>query len=65
MVEDNGVGRLANKETTNSKKSLGMKITRSRIEMMNKIKKTKGSVELFDITRGTRVEVKLPLALNF
>jgi len=65
MVEDNGVGRLTNKETSNEKKSLGMKITKSRIERMNKIKKTKGSVELFDIARGTRVEVKLPLALNF
>jgi signal transduction histidine kinase len=65
MVEDNGIGRLANKENRSEKKSLGMKITRSRIEMMNKIKKTKGSVELFDIASGTRVEVKLPLALNF
>jgi LytS/YehU family sensor histidine kinase len=68
MVEDNGVGLkngLTNSAIGNSKKSLGMKITRSRIEMMNKIKKTKGSVELFDIARGTRVEVKLPLALNF
>jgi LytS/YehU family sensor histidine kinase len=68
MIEDNGIGRkhrMADKKNGNTKKSFGMKITRSRIEMMNKLKKTKGSVELFDIAKGTRVEVKFPLALNF
>jgi tetratricopeptide (TPR) repeat protein len=67
MVEDNGIGRkkIVDKKNENAKKSFGIKITKSRIEMMNKLKKTKGSVELFDLAKGTRVEVKFPLALNF
>lgn len=65
MVEDNGVGLPASNPVIKSKRSLGMKITRSRIEMMNKIKKSQGSVELFHLPIGTRVEVKLPLALDF
>ncbi len=66
MVEDNGIGRkhtIAKGES--SKRSLGMKITKSRIEMMNKFWKTKGNVQLSDLPKGMRVEVRLPMVLNF
>ena len=65
MVEDNGAGVAKTAENTSSKRSLGMKITRSRIEIINKVKKARGSVELYQLAKGTRVVVRLPLALNF
>jgi LytS/YehU family sensor histidine kinase len=67
-VEDNGVGRnhLMQYEPNGiSKKSLGMKITRSRIDILNQPGKTRGAVELLDLAKGMRVEIKFPLALNF
>ena len=67
-VEDNGVGRnqlMQYEQNQISKKSLGMKITRSRIDILNQPGKTKGAVELLDLAKGMRVEIRLPLALNF
>jgi tetratricopeptide (TPR) repeat protein len=68
IVEDDGIGRkLAAKKSdvTESKKSLGMKITKARIDILNKVKNATAAVQLFDLAQGTRVEVKLPLALSF
>jgi tetratricopeptide (TPR) repeat protein len=70
VVEDNGIGRKkseAEKEgiTSKEKKSLGMKITKARIDIINKIKKSKAGVELSDLAEGMRVEVRLPLELAF
>jgi tetratricopeptide (TPR) repeat protein/anti-sigma regulatory factor (Ser/Thr protein kinase) len=65
MVEDDGIGRKIDEMNHNAKRSFGLKITKSRIEIMDKLKKTKGGVQLFDMAKGTRVEVKFPLALNF
>ncbi|MEP7319073.1 MAG: tetratricopeptide repeat protein, partial [Panacibacter sp.] len=68
IVEDNGIGReqSALPERMNTeKKSLGMKITKARIDIMNKIKKSKAAIELSDLAEGMRVEVKLPLELYF
>ncbi|MEP7106391.1 MAG: histidine kinase [Ferruginibacter sp.] len=69
IVEDDGIGRQhwADIKTTLSKQektSLGMKITQSRIDILNKIKNTKAAVQLFDLAHGLRVEVRLPLANN-
>jgi tetratricopeptide (TPR) repeat protein len=63
VVEDDGVGRTqaAQMETTKENKSLGMKITAERIDLLNRIKKAAASVHLSDLLQGTRVEVKLPL----
>lgn len=58
IVEDNGVGRKATKP--NSGKSYGMKITKDRIELLNKLKSTNASINLVDLEKGTRIEVKLP-----
>jgi tetratricopeptide (TPR) repeat protein/two-component sensor histidine kinase len=64
IVEDNGAG-LPPGHHSSDKKSLGMKITKARIEIMNKIKKSKAGVQLFNREQGVRVEVKLPLELSF
>jgi tetratricopeptide (TPR) repeat protein len=70
IVEDDGIGRkLAAMENEDSKasqkQSLGMKITKARINILNKMKNSTADVQLFDLAQGTRVEVKLPLALSF
>ena len=59
-VEDNGIGRSkssASKGTSN-KRSLGMNITKSRIEILNKIKNTKGDITIIDQPNGTKIEEK-------
>jgi tetratricopeptide (TPR) repeat protein len=48
-----------------AKKSLGMKITGERIAIINQTRNTSASVRLSDLEQGTRVEVLLPLELNF
>jgi tetratricopeptide (TPR) repeat protein len=66
-VDDDGIGRLkSNSNTTDSsKKSLGMAITKSRIDIINKVKNTKGDVKIIDKTKGTRIEVSLPMQLAY
>lgn len=69
-VEDNGIGmhESANskKETgTLVKKSLGMKITNERIDVLNKLKKSHAAVTLSNLDQGTKIEVKLPEELAF
>jgi tetratricopeptide (TPR) repeat protein len=62
IVEDNGVGRKQAKlqEKTNSSKSMGMKITQSRIDILNKLQNTNSKVNLIDLSEGLRVELSLP-----
>jgi tetratricopeptide (TPR) repeat protein len=65
-VEDNGLGRKeAGKYTPAGKRSMGLRITRDRIDIINQTKGTKAGVEIFDLSEGTRVELKLPLELNY
>jgi hypothetical protein len=68
MVEDDGVGRkktITNSEVNSGlKKSLGMKITSDRIAVLNKLKNANATVEVTNLSQGTRVEVKLPLELR-
>jgi hypothetical protein len=70
IVEDNGVGRkhttgLYNDNMVKTKKSFGIKITKARIDILNRGKKSKGGIVLYDMQEGTRVEIKLPYASNF
>jgi len=58
IVEDDGIGRKGVKPA--SGKSYGMKITKDRIELLNRFKNTNASVNLIDLDKGTRIEVKLP-----
>ena len=64
IVEDNGAGRMKQSSEA-ERKSLGMKITKGRIDILNRIKKSKAAVELTDLTQGLSVEVKLPLELSY
>ena len=60
IVEDNGRGR--NQQTPQrEKRSLGMKITHSRIKLINKRYPAQASLELSDLPQGTRAELRLPL----
>lgn len=66
IVEDNGIGReQAGRKTANGKRSMGLRITRDRIDILNKVKRTQGSVEVFDLPKGTRVELRLPFEQKF
>ncbi len=67
-VEDDGIGRkeaALNASASGNKKSLGMKITRERIDLLNKTKNSEAAVQLSDLQQGTKVEVMLPLQLSF
>ncbi len=65
IVEDDGGGMKEIKTIPDEKKSLGMKITRARIDILNKIKNANASVNVINKESGVRAEVKLPLALSF
>ena len=68
IVRDNGVGineSAINKTGYSEKKSLGMKITRARIDIINRIKNSKGAVTMYTTEDGTKVQVTLPEALAF
>ena len=70
IVEDNGIGRKRSEDIRRGggpqhTKSLGMKITNARIDILNKIKRTNAGIELSDLEEGLKVQVKLPLELNF
>jgi tetratricopeptide (TPR) repeat protein len=63
VVEDNGVGRK--KEKDSGSRSLGIKITTSRINIINKLKNSNASLTVTDLEQGLRTEVRLPLELRF
>lgn len=64
-VDDNGVGRTKTKNSNAANISLGINLTKNRIDIINAQKKTKGSLKILDKEQGLRVEVKLPLKLAF
>ena len=65
IVEDDGVGIIKSENINEEKKSLGMKITKARIELINKLKKTNASIQIVNKNEGFRVEVRLPLGIKF
>ncbi|GAA4895754.1 hypothetical protein GCM10023311_20630 [Flaviramulus aquimarinus] len=65
-VDDNGIGRKKSRKSNPSKKeSLGIKITKNRIDIINKRKNVNANLKIIDKENGTRVEVTLPLELEF
>ncbi|MEI9957374.1 MAG: histidine kinase [Ferruginibacter sp.] len=65
-IDDNGIGRINAAHNINKEnKSLGMKITKARIEMLNSIKKTNAAVKLIDKPEGLTATISLPLELHF
>ena len=69
IVEDNGIGipdsLTAAEPDILNKKSFGMKITRARIDIINKLKKSNAAITMSGHEGGTKIEVKLPQALAF
>ncbi len=64
-VDDDGVGRKRKLDVKPNHSSMGIKITENRLDIINQLKKAKGSVAMFDKKQGLRVELKLPLELRF
>ncbi|WP_198146877.1 tetratricopeptide repeat-containing sensor histidine kinase [Maribacter thermophilus] len=66
VVDDNGVGQpKKNMSEKKSNGSYGIKITKSRIDILSHLKNKKGSINLMDKPEGVRVEITLPLELQF
>ena len=72
IIEDNGIGRemaqkIKERKNNIRKKSLGMKITRDRIELTNELYNTDTSVKIVDLINkagesiGTRVIITIPI----
>lgn len=64
-VDDDGVGRKNAAKNGSENDSMGVRITKSRLEIVNQLKEVKGSIAMFDKVDGLRVELKLPLELRF
>ncbi len=64
-VDDDGVGRSNVLDNMIEKTSMGLKITKSRLEVINQLKKTKGELNILDKPEGVQVVLKLPLELRF
>lgn len=66
-VEDNGIGREASgakQQPGNAKTSLGMTLTNKRLNLLNKINKTKASIVETDLEQGFRIDMTLPLLID-
>jgi ligand-binding sensor domain-containing protein len=69
IIEDNGIGReqAQAQKSVNRKKSMGMQITRDRMEMINKLYNTTTTMQIIDLAdengnaSGTRVELVIPV----
>ena len=66
-IEDNGAGMSNSLKGVNKehRKSLGLKITKARIDMLNRLNGTNATVELVDKPGGVIAELKMPVELNF
>jgi len=70
VIEDNGVGRVEaarwmKKDNAKSPVSMGIRITQDRINIINRVKNTHAEMQLLDLNRGLRVELRLPLSISF
>lgn len=62
-VDDNGKGRNS-KNMIKNEESLGLKITKSRIDIINQQKNTSGYLKIMDKGNGTKVIIAIPLIKN-
>lgn len=65
IVEDNGVGRSKSIPIQKGKSSMGVKITRNRLDIINTLEQTKGEINFLDVAEGFRVEMMIPYELQF
>jgi LytS/YehU family sensor histidine kinase len=72
VIQDNGIGRekaeaIKAQKHGNRKRSMGMQITKDRIEMINKLYSTNTTMQVIDLrdetgnATGTRVELIIPV----
>ncbi len=64
-VDDDGVGRQKTIHTKGANTSMGVQITKNRLEILNRLKRENGSIEMIDKDEGLRIELKFPLELQF
>lgn len=66
-VDDDGSGRQEDGSPPKAKRSFGVSITESRLEVLNRQKKSRSKLNIIDkgYERGTRVEVSLPFDTIF
>jgi sensor histidine kinase YesM len=75
IVEDDGVGRKKSKEYKSinnaKKKSLGMSVTKERLEILNQDKNKTAGIDIVDkeddkeIATGTKVIINIPIDTRF
>ena len=69
VIEDDGIGRQQSSTTPSNEQaknaSLGMKITKARIEILNRLKGSNATVQLIDKPQGLRAELQLPSESKF
>jgi tetratricopeptide (TPR) repeat protein len=70
VIDDDGIGRKGpvfdtNEAAIKEKRSLGMKITKARIDMENKLWGSKADIRLTDKEKGMKAELILPLRTSF
>ncbi|HVW12716.1 MAG TPA: tetratricopeptide repeat protein [Mucilaginibacter sp.] len=69
-VDDDGIGRERSSKLKigrkgPARKSFGLKVIQSRINMINESRRGKAKVELTDLDEGTRVSIKIPFESDF
>ena len=65
VIEDNGVGRSKSTPINGKKTSMGVKIIRNRLDIINTMKHTNGTMNLVDATKGYRIELTIPFEFQF
>lgn len=65
IVEDDGGGIKNMNNNSREKTSLGMKITKERIDIINKIKNADASMKILNKENDVMAEIKLPLEMAF
>lgn len=69
IIEDDGLGlgNASGPKTRDKKISMGMKITQTRLDLLNKLKGGNATVQLIDKpdANGVKAELSLPVTLNF
>ncbi len=68
-IDDDGIGRgkaaMVKESQTKGNQSLGMKITKARIDILNKLKGSNINIQLIDKGQGLKAELILPLEESF
>lgn len=69
VIVDNGIGRSASEANHSiygdpNKKSMGMNITKARMDLLNKLSDVKASVQFIDLEKGLKVILQLPYITN-